>query len=144
MKLYEKFWMLKMNSGWIENAHSYLINIVYFLLWRLIPLEPFPCQYVTFSGAISNHCCCQPADHYSSQHTDPREHQDAPLSAGLYNVAWAMWEAPNTPASSGSNLAAWGGCQDNTRRGARGAVCQSQQVAMANSSSERQISVSSS
>lgn len=45
-------------------------------------------------------------------------------------------ESSNTPVFSGSNLAVWGGCQDNTRRGARGMVCQSQQVAMANSSSE--------
>lgn len=48
-------------------------------------------------------------------------------------------KAPTVPALSGSNLAVSGGCQDSTRRRARGVVCQSQQVAMANSSSEGRL-----
>lgn len=47
---------------------------------------------MTLSGAISSHHCCWPADHHSSQQTDPGEHQDAPLSAGLHDAASATWK----------------------------------------------------
>ena len=45
-----------------------------------------------FSGVISNHRCCWPADHHGSQRTDPGEHQDAPLSDGLHDAASTMWK----------------------------------------------------
>ena len=138
----EKFCMPKTNSSWIENAHSYLIKHCLFSLMK-------PCSLATLSlptcGILrgSFQSLLLPAQLVTAAHWPWR----APRRPTVSQFAWCNLsnvEAPTAPALSGSNLAVWGGCQDSTRRGARGSLLPEPAGGNGQQQLRRQISLSSS
>lgn len=127
--------MPEMKSGWREQARRYLIKRCLFSLMQAhslgIPSEPR--RAVLWGNSASP---LLPASWSPQESTPTLESGAGPAASQLAGRSLSKGKAPNSPVRSGSDLAVWGGCQDSTRRGARGTVCQSRQVAAASSGSE--------
>ena len=138
MQLWEKFCMLKMNSGWIKNAYCYLIKHCLFSLMK-------PCSLATLSlptcdvlrGSFQSPLLPASWSPQQSAHWPWRAPRRPTIS--LHDATSAMWKL-QPPLHSLAQAWPFGEAARTAPGGEPGgAFCQNQQVAMANSSSEGRL-----